>query len=106
MNYLRRRKRPPFLWNTEYISMNPLPEKHIKSILINPNIFKYWEFGELKVLVLNTKSDITSKCGTIFLLLYAITNEKTVKLTQIDRIPAASRVSQQKHVPITLVGMP
>ena len=32
-----------------------------------------------------------------FLLLYAITNEKTVKLTQIDRIPA---------VPITVVGIP
>ena len=41
-----------------------------------------------------------------FLLLYAITNEKTVKLTQIDRIPAASRTSLQKHVPITLIGIP
>ena len=28
-----------------------------------------------------------------FLLLYAITNEKTVNLTQIDRIPAAARAS-------------
>ena len=41
-----------------------------------------------------------------FLLLYAITNEKTVKLTQRDRIQAESRASPQKHVPITLVGIP
>ena len=27
-----------------------------------------------------------------FLLLYAITNEKTLKLTQIDRLPAASKI--------------
>ena len=47
---------------------------------------------------------MTSKYGAIFLLLFAITNEKTVKLTQIDRIPAASRASLQKHVPITPVG--
>ena len=40
----------------------------------------------------------------IFLLLYASTNEKTVTLTQIDRIPAASRAFPKKHVPITLVG--
>ena len=37
-----------------------------------------------------------------FLLLYGITNEKTVNLTQIDRIPAASRTSLQKHVPTTV----
>ena len=41
-----------------------------------------------------------------FLLLYAITNYKTVKLTQIDRIPAASCASPQNHVPITLIGIP
>ena len=40
------------------------------------------------------------------LVLYAITNEKTVKLMQIDRIPAASCDSPLKHVPITLVGIP
>ena len=44
--------------------------------------------------------------ASTFLLLYAITNEKIIKLTQIDRIPAASRASQQKHVPIILVGIP
>ena len=40
------------------------------------------------------------------LLLYAITNEKTIKLTEINRIPATSCTSPQKHVPITLVGIP
>ena len=44
--------------------------------------------------------------ASTFLLLYAITNEKTVKLTQVDRIPAASCASPHKHVPITLVGVP
>ena len=40
-----------------------------------------------------------------FLLLSAITNE-TVKLTQINRFPAASSASRQKHLPIALVGIP
>ena len=35
--------------------------KHLKSYRINPNIFKYKEFGESKVLVWDTKSKITSK---------------------------------------------
>ena len=39
-----------------------------------------------------------------FLLLYVITNEKTVKLMQIDRLTA--RLILQKHIPITLVGIP
>ena len=42
----------------------------------------------------------------IFLLLYAITNEKTVKLIQIDTMPAASALSSHKHVPITLMSIP
>ena len=43
-----------------------------------------------------------------FLLLYAITNEKTVKLMQVDRLLSAPklRLHQQKQVPITLVGIP
>ena len=40
-----------------------------------------------------------------FSLLYAITNEKAVNLTQIDRITAAFRASPQKHVKITLLGI-
>ena len=41
-----------------------------------------------------------------FLLLHVITNEKTLKLKQIDRLPALPRFSPQKHVPTTLVGIP
>ena len=39
----------------------------------------------------------------IFLLLYAITNEKTFKFTQIGRLLAACIFSLQKLVPTTLV---
>ena len=35
-----------------------------------------------------------------------ITNEMTLKLKQIDRLPALPRFSPQKHVPTTLVGIP
>ena len=57
--------------------------------------------------VLNTKSNMTSKYCTIFvLLLYSITNEKIVKLTEIDWILAASCASAQKFVPLTLVCLP
>ena len=41
-----------------------------------------------------------------FLLLYIITNETTLKLTQIDRLLAASKIFLQKHVRTTLVGIP
>ena len=44
--------------------------KHIKSIRLNPNISKYWEFVELKVLGYGTKSDLTSKYGTMFFYFY------------------------------------
>ena len=49
--------------------MNTLFEKHIKSIRINPNIFKYWGFWELNILVLETKSNMTSKCGTNYFII-------------------------------------
>ena len=49
------------------------------------------EFGESNVLVLDKKSNMTSKYDTTFLLLYAIRNEKTVKLMPIDGMPAASK---------------
>ena len=57
--------------------------KHLKSYRINPNIFKHLE----------TKSKITSKWATNVLLLYAITNEKTVKLMQVYRLLSASKNS-------------
>ena len=41
-----------------------------------------------------------------FLLLYVITNEKTLKLSQIDWLLAASKIFPQKHVPTTLVDIP
>ena len=40
-----------------------------------------------------------------FLWLHIITNEKTLKFTQIGRLLSASRASPQKHVPTTLVGI-
>ena len=39
---------------------------------------------------------MSSKYGTIFLLLYVITNEKTLKLTQIDGLLAASKIFPTK----------
>ena len=41
-----------------------------------------------------------------FILLHVITNEKTLKLKQIDRLPALPRFPPQKHVLTTLVGIP
>ena len=41
-----------------------------------------------------------------FLLLHVITNEKSLKFTEIGRLLSASRASPQKHVPTTLVGIP
>ena len=43
------------------------------------------------MLVLGILSNMTSKYGTNFCIIYAITNETTVKLTQINRTPAASK---------------
>ena len=52
-----------------------LSSKHLKSYWINPNIIKYREFGESKVPV-----KLHSNKPPTFLLVYAITNEMTVKL--------------------------
>ena len=41
-----------------------------------------------------------------FLLLHVITNEKTLKLKQVDGLPALPGFSPQKHVPTALVGIP
>ena len=56
------------------------------------NISKYWEFEASKALVLDPKSNTSFKYGTNIFLLNAITNKKTVKLMQIDRIRAASKI--------------
>ena len=59
------------------------------------------EFGELKVLVLNIKSNRTSKYVTNFFIIIRHYKCKcTVKLTEIDMIPTAYRASTQQHVPI------
>ena len=42
---------------------------------------RYWELGELKVLVLNTKSDMTSKYGTNF---FIITHHYKLEDRKID----------------------
>ena len=46
-----------------------LSPKHIKSIRLNPNISKYWEFVKLKVVGYVTKIDMTCKYGTIFFII-------------------------------------
>ena len=46
-----------------------LSPKHIKSIRLNLNISKYWEFGELKELCLDTESDMASKYFTNFFII-------------------------------------
>ena len=46
-----------------------LSPKYIISLRLNSNISKYWEIGELKVLGYGTKSDMTSKYGTIFFII-------------------------------------
>ena len=46
-----------------------LSPKYIISLRLNPNISKYWEFGELKLLGYGTKSGMTSKYGTIFFII-------------------------------------
>ena len=61
--------------------------------MINPNIVKYREFGESKVLVWDTKRTLHSNKPPTFLLLYAITNETTVKFMQLDRLLSASKTS-------------
>ena len=70
-----------------------LSPKHIKLYRINPNIFKCMKFRESKVLVWDTKSKIHPNKPPTFLLLYAITNEKTGKLMQVDRLLSASKTS-------------
>ena len=77
------------MWNTEYSCVSP---KHIKSIGLNPNISKYWEFSESIYWVWTQKVIWHPNMSPTFLLLYAITNEKTLKLTQIDRMLAASKI--------------
>ena len=49
-----------------------LSPKYIISLRLNPNISKYWEFGELKVLGYGTKNDMTSKYGTIFFIITSL----------------------------------
>ena len=50
--------------------------KHLKSSRINPYNSKYKDFGESKVLDLDTRSNMTSKYGTNVFIISAI-NEKT-----------------------------
>ena len=53
-------------WIINAIRLSP---KHIKSIWLNPNISKYWWFGELKAQCLDTESDVTSKYVTNFFII-------------------------------------
>ena len=81
--------------------------KHIKSIRLNPNISKYWEFGELKVLGLDTKKwyDIQI-CHELF---YYYTPLQMRRLWNWQRSIGCSplpRFPPQKHIPTTLVGIP
>ena len=85
--------------NTERIH---ICEAHLKLSLINPNISKYREFGESNVLVLGmTSKEVTlyQNMAQTFLLLYAITNEKTVRLMQIGMMPAAFKTYRPETLP-------
>ena len=86
--------------NSQFICLAcvALSPKYIISLRLNPNISKYWEFGELKELGYGTKSDIYPNMAPSFLLLHVITNEKSLKFTQIGivairlpRFPAETR---------------
>ena len=55
-------------WFMEYWT-NPLFAKHLKSNRINPNISKYGEFGESKMLGLDTISNMTFKYGTDYFII-------------------------------------
>ena len=89
--------RNSFLWNLKSKKINSsvygilnesLSLKHIKSYRINKNIVKYREFKKSKV---TPKVTLHPNKAPTFLLLHAITNEKTVKLMQIDRLLSASK---------------
>ena len=58
------------------------------NLILKSNISKYRIFRESVVSVLDTRSNTTYKLGKLFLLLDTITNEKTVKLMQLDTILA------------------
>ena len=66
---LKRRKRILALWNTERIS---LLVKQLKSSGMNPNISKCREFGESTVLVFDTRSNVTIKYGTHYLIITTV----------------------------------
>ena len=68
MNYYQIRKRPLLCGILNKFQRFPYL-RSIKSIRLNPNISKYWEFGELKVPGLGTKMDRTSKYGTNFFII-------------------------------------
>ena len=90
--------------------MNPafrLSPKHIESIRLNPNISKYWEFRELKVLGLDTKSDMTSKYVTNFFISIRHYKREDFEI-DADRMVAGSLQDfpPHKYVPTILVGIP
>ena len=81
--------------------------KQVKSSLINQNISKYTEFEESTELVFDTGINMTSEYGTNYFII--ILHDKWEDC-EIDadwmfyiRPP---RLISQKHVPITLVGIP
>ena len=79
------------LWNTERIRISKTPKivsdksKYFYIYIWNSENQRYY-FGTQKVTLHSNKP-------TTFLLLYAITNEKSVKLMQIDRLLSASKTS-------------
>ena len=63
------RRNPTFLLGilNKFLRMPHL--RDTKSIRINPHISKYWEFRESKVLVTDTKSNMTSTYCTNFFII-------------------------------------
>ena len=92
-----------WLWNTERISYL----RNCKNLVWQIQIYLNLGNLENQRCWLGTQEVTRHRnMAQIILLLYAITNEKTVKLMQIDRLRSASKTIQQKLVPITMVGIP
>ena len=77
------------LWNTERILISETPT------LVSDKSNR--EFGKLQMLVWDKKVTLHPNKAPTFLLIYAITNEKTVKLMQVDRLLSASKTSSIRN---------
>ena len=94
-------------WILKQCSMQyPLFEKHKESSRINPNISNYREFLESMVLILVIKSYMTSKYGTNLFIIIRHYKWEDWNWWRSRVCSPPPRLLPQKHVPITLAGIP